>query len=56
MEVDTEKLTYKVTASMGNCGNGTPGGWDADTKMTYNKVAKTWSIIYFDNSTAQIME
>lgn len=46
MEVDTEKLTYKVTAQVwGIVGNGTPGGWDADTKMTYNKVAKTWSII-----------
>jgi hypothetical protein len=46
MEVDTEKLTYKVTAQVwGIVCNGTPGGWDADTKMTYNKVAKTWSII-----------
>jgi hypothetical protein len=24
----------------GIVGNGTPGGWDADTKMTYNKVVK----------------
>jgi hypothetical protein len=45
MEVDTEKLTYKVTVWGIVVMNGTPGGWDADTKMTYNKVAKTWSII-----------
>lgn len=46
MEVDTEKLTYKATPLVwGIVGNGTPGGWDADTKMTYDKVAKTWSII-----------
>jgi hypothetical protein len=45
MEVDTEKLTYKATKMVwGIVGNGTPGGWDADTPMTYDKVTKKWTL------------
>lgn len=46
MEVDTEKLTYKATKMVwGIVGNATPGGWDADTPMTYDKVTKKWTVI-----------
>ena len=46
MEVDTKKLTYKATKMVwGIVGNATPGGWDADTPMTYNKVTKKWTLI-----------
>jgi hypothetical protein len=45
MEVDTEKLTYKATKLVwGIVGNGTPGGWDNDTPMTYDKVTKKWTL------------
>jgi hypothetical protein len=45
LEVDTEKLTYKATKLVwGIVGNGTPGGWDADTPMTYDKVTKKWTV------------
>ena len=43
--VDTEKLTYKATATAwGIIGDGTPGGWDNSTAMTYNKVTKVWTL------------
>ena len=43
--VDTEKLTYKATATAwGIIGDGTPKGWDASSAMTYNKVTKVWTI------------
>jgi hypothetical protein len=46
MEVDTEKLTYKATAtSWGIIGSATAGGWDNSTAMTYNKTTKLWSVI-----------
>ncbi|HEX9152416.1 MAG TPA: DUF5116 domain-containing protein, partial [Flavobacterium sp.] len=45
LEVDSEKLTYKATKQVwGIVGNGTPGGWDADTPMTYDKVTKKWTV------------
>ena len=45
IEVDTEKLTYKTTAtSWGIIGDGTPGGWGASTAMTYNKTTKVWTV------------
>ena len=43
--VDTEKLTYKATATVwGIIGDGTPGGWDNSTAMTYNKTTKVWTL------------
>ncbi|MFE3847281.1 SusE domain-containing protein [Flavobacterium sp. LB3P45] len=43
--VDTEKLTYKATAtSWGIIGSATAGGWDNSTAMTYNKTTKLWSV------------
>ena len=43
--VDTEKLTYKATATAwGIIGDGTPGSWDNSTAMTYDKVAKVWTV------------
>ena len=43
--VDTEKLTYKATATVwGIIGDGTPGGWDNSTVMTYNKTTKVWTL------------
>jgi hypothetical protein len=45
IEVDTDKLTYKATKQVwGIVGNATPGGWDADTPMTYDKVTKQWTL------------
>ena len=42
---DTEKLTYKATATAwGIIGDGTPGGWDNSTAMTYNKTTKVWTL------------
>lgn len=39
------KLTYSATEQVwGIVGNGTPGGWDNDTPMTYNKTTKKWTI------------
>ncbi|TDE55472.1 SusE domain-containing protein [Flavobacterium sp. GT3P67] len=43
--VDTEKLTYKATATAwGIIGSATAGGWDNSTAMTYNKTTKLWSV------------
>jgi hypothetical protein len=43
--VDTEKLTYKATATAwGIIGDGTPAGWDNSTAMTYNKTTKVWTV------------
>lgn len=45
IEVDTEKLTYKTTAtSWGIVGDATPGSWDNSTAMTYDPAAKVWKI------------
>lgn len=43
--VDTEKLTYKATATAwGIIGSATAGGWDNSTAMTYDKTTKLWSV------------
>ncbi|TRX02478.1 SusE domain-containing protein [Flavobacterium gawalongense] len=43
--VDTEKLTYTATATAwGIIGDATPAGWGGSTAMTYNKVAKLWTV------------
>ncbi|MFV8377077.1 SusE domain-containing protein [Flavobacterium sp. LB1P62] len=45
LEVDTEKLTYKATATAwGIIGDATPAGWGGSTAMTYNKVTKLWTV------------
>nr|WP_315171001.1 SusE domain-containing protein [uncultured Flavobacterium sp.] len=45
IEVDTEKLTYKTTAtSWGIVGDATPGSWDNSTAMTYDPAAKVWKV------------
>jgi hypothetical protein len=45
INVDTEKLTYTAVATTwGIIGDGTPGGWDSSTAMTYNKTTKVWTI------------
>jgi hypothetical protein len=39
------KLTYSTTKLVwGVVGNATPGGWDADTPMTYNPATKKWTL------------
>jgi hypothetical protein len=44
-DTDPAKLTYSATKlSWGVVGNATPGGWDADTPMTYNPTTKKWTI------------
>lgn len=45
INADTKKLTYsekKTTWSI--IGNGTPGGWGADTPMTYSASTKKWTV------------
>ncbi|MFT7335205.1 MAG: hypothetical protein ACI9M1_001107 [Porticoccaceae bacterium] len=43
--VDTEKLTYKATATTwGIIGDGTPGSWDNSTAMSYDKNTKVWTV------------
>ncbi|WP_281227693.1 SusE domain-containing protein [Flavobacterium aquiphilum] len=45
VEVDTEKLTQKLTATAwGIVGAATTGGWDNSTAMTYDKDKKVWTI------------
>jgi hypothetical protein len=49
MNVDTEALTYNVTAtSWAVTGSGTPNGWPdngvQDHDMTYNKTTKVWTV------------
>ncbi len=44
-DTNPEKLTYTTTAlAWGVVGDGTPGGWDADTPMTYNPETKKWTV------------
>ncbi|WP_051662722.1 SusE domain-containing protein [Flavobacterium sp. KJJ] len=44
-DTDPAKLTYSATkVTWGIIGNGTPGGWDADTPMTYNPTTKKWTV------------
>ncbi|MCI4667357.1 MAG: RagB/SusD family nutrient uptake outer membrane protein, partial [Bacteroidia bacterium] len=45
MIVDTANLTYSVTqTSWGLIGDATPGGWDADTDMTYDSTENAWTL------------
>lgn len=44
-DTDPAKLTYSTTKlTWGVVGNATPGGWDADTPMTYNPTTKKWTV------------
>jgi starch-binding outer membrane protein SusE/F len=44
-DTDPAKLTYSTTKlAWGVVGNATPGGWDADTPMTYNPDTKKWTV------------
>ena len=44
-DTDPAKLTYSATkVSWCIVGNASPGGWDADTPMTYNPATKKWTI------------
>lgn len=45
-DTDPTKLTYSATkVTWGIIGNATPGGWDADTPMTYDPATKKWTVI-----------
>ncbi|SDF07048.1 SusE outer membrane protein [Mucilaginibacter pineti] len=45
LHVDLNTLTYTATPHVwGIVGNGTPGGWNTDTDMTYSQTSKTWSV------------
>lgn len=45
-EVNLAEMTYKLTAiaGIGIIGPAQPGGWDADTDMTYNPETKAWEV------------
>ncbi len=46
VNANTTTKTYTLTkTTWGIIGNGTAGGWSTDTAMTYDPVAKTWSVI-----------
>jgi len=45
MKADITALTYSVLKTdWGLIGDATPGGWDADTNMTYDTASKTWKV------------
>ncbi len=45
MKADINAFTYSVLKTdWGLIGDATPGGWDADTNMTYSMDTKTWSL------------
>ena len=46
VEVDLSEKTYKLTpiTSIGIIGAATPGGWDAETPLTYNKTERCWEV------------
>lgn len=45
MVVDLDALTYTVeTVQFGLIGSATPGGWDADTDMTFNPETGAWEL------------
>ena len=46
VEVDLFEKTYKLTpiTSIGIIGAATPGGWDAETPLTYNKTERCWEV------------
>jgi hypothetical protein len=44
IKADTQKLTYSTTLTKwGIIGDATPGGWDADTALTYDPVKYVWT-------------
>ena len=46
VNANTTTLTYSLTKTTWSIiGNGTAGGWTTDTPMTYDPVAKTWSVV-----------
>jgi len=45
MNVNLSTLTYStLKTTWGVIGDATPTGWDSDTNMVYDPVAKTWSV------------
>ncbi|NER14647.1 SusF/SusE family outer membrane protein [Leptobacterium flavescens] len=45
VRANTEDLTYSLEKTeWGIIGNATPTGWDSDTDMTYDPVARVWTI------------
>ncbi|MEL6655972.1 MAG: RagB/SusD family nutrient uptake outer membrane protein [Bacteroidota bacterium] len=45
IQVNLNDLTYTITeTSWGLIGDATPGGWDADTDMTYNADENAWEL------------
>ena len=45
LNVDLPNLTYtKLKTTWGVIGDATPGGWGADTPMTYDATAKVWTV------------
>jgi starch-binding outer membrane protein SusE/F len=43
--VNLNEMTYQlIKTSWGIIGGATPGGWDADTPMTYNPETQTWTV------------
>lgn len=45
LSVDLNEMTYiLINTSWGLIGGATPGGWDADTEMTFDATSKTWSV------------
>ncbi|MTH15129.1 SusE domain-containing protein [Flavobacterium sp. LC2016-01] len=44
-DTDPTKLTIStLKTTWGIIGNGTPGGWDTDTPMTYDPATKKWTV------------
>jgi hypothetical protein len=45
IKADISALTYSfLKTDWGLIGDATPGGWDADTNMTYDTATKTWTV------------
>lgn len=46
VEVDLSEKTYKLTpiTSIAIIGAATPGGWDAETPLTYNETERCWEV------------
>jgi starch-binding outer membrane protein SusE/F len=45
IKADIPALTYSfLKTDWGLIGDATPGGWDTDTKMTYDNVSRTWKV------------
>lgn len=45
LTVNLNTLTFTLTPHVwGIIGNGSPGGWDADTDLTWNETARKWEI------------